>query len=168
MARADYRTGIAPIRTATELADLLPIPIFLLIKGYAKPVFPGTDRSNPAVRVGIVGIGPPIPDTLPTLKGSLPVWIHWTQWQNVVVPVVDDLRTSWWAGVDPSTGDTASLPANVLVPQSGGQVLYPAGAVVGATSHSTAGNGGLYQYEVGEYLTELSGIIKARAVAQGH
>jgi hypothetical protein len=167
MARADYRMGIAPIRTATELADLLPIPIFLLIKGYAKPVFPGTDRSNPAVKVGIIGIEP-IPDTLPTLKDRLPVWVHWTQWQNVVVPVVDDLRTSWWAGIDPSTGDTVTLPANVLVPQSGGQVEYPAGTVVGATSHSTAGVGGLYQYEVGQYLEELSGIILARATAQGH
>ncbi|MBQ73238.1 MAG: hypothetical protein CMJ67_10080 [Planctomycetaceae bacterium] len=167
MARADYRTGIAPVRTATELADLLPIPIFLLLKGHAKPVFPGTDRSNPSVKVGILGIEP-IPDTIPTLKGSLPVWVHWTQWQSVVVPVVDDLRTNWWAGVDPSTGDTLTLPTNVLIPQSGGQVQYPAGTVVGTSSHSTAAVGGLYQYEVGPYLQQLSGVIKAQAVAQGY
>lgn len=167
MARADYRTGIAPIRTATELADLLPIPIFLLVKGYAKAVFPGTDRSNPSVKVGIMGIEP-VPDTVPTLKDTLPVWVHWTQWQNVVVPVVDDLRTSWWAGIDPSTGDTLTLPANVLVPQSGGQVQYAAGTVVGTSSHSTAGNGGLYQRQIEEYLTALSGIIQTRAVSQGY
>lgn len=167
MARADYRTGIAPIRTATELADLLPIPIFLLVKGYAKPVFPGTDRSNPAVKVGIVGIET-IPETIPTLKDRLPVWIHWTQWRNVVVPVVDDLRTSWWAGIDPSTGDALTLPTDVLIPQSGGQVQYAAGTPVGTSSHSTAGNGGLYQQEIPIYLVQLSGIIQARAVSQGY
>lgn len=167
MGRTDYRVGIAPIRTATQLADLLPTPIYLLIKGYAKPVFPGTDRSNPAVKVGIIGVEH-IPDTLPTLRGSLPVWIHWTQWRDIVVPVVEDLRTTWWAGVDPSTGDTVTLARNVLIPQSGGQVEYPAGTPVGTTSHSTAAVGGLYQYEVEQYLEELSGIILARATAQGY
>ena len=167
MARADYRTGIAPIRTATELADLLPIPILLLIKGYAKAVFPGTDRSNPSPKVGIMGVET-LPDTVPTLKDRLPVWVHWTQWQNVVVPVVDDLRTNWWAGVDPSTGDVLTLPANVLVPQSGGQVQYAAGTTVGTSSHSTAGNGGLYQWQTEEYLTAVSGIVRARAVSQGY
>jgi hypothetical protein len=167
MGRTDYRSGAAPIRTATQLADLLPIPIYLMLKGYAKPVFPGTDRSNPAVKVGVIVISP-LPDTLPTLQDSLPVWIHWTQWRDIVVPVVDDLRTSWWAGIDPSMGDPSTLARNVLIPQSGGQVEYPAGTVVGTTSHSTAAVGGLYQYEVGRYLEELSGIILARATSQGH
>ena len=167
MGRTDYRNGIAPIRTATQLADLLPIPLYLLIKGYAKPVFPGTDRSNPAVKVGILGIEH-IPDTLPTLRGSLPVWVHWTQWRDVVVPVVADPRTSWWAGVDPSMGDPVTLARNVLTPQSGGQVQYPAGTPVGTTSNSTAAVGGLYQYEVEQYLTELGGLILARATAQGY
>ena len=167
MGRTDYRNGIAPIRTATQLADLLPIPLYLLIKGYAKPVVPGTDRSNPAVKVGILGIEH-IPDTLPTLRGSLPVWVHWTQWRDVVVPVVADPRTSWWAGVDPSMGDPVTLARNVLTPQSGGQVQYPAGTPVGTTSNSTAAVGGLYQCAVEQYLTELGGLILARATAQGY
>jgi hypothetical protein len=167
MGRTDYRNGTASIRTATQLADLLPVPLYLLLKGYAKPVFPGTDRSNPSVKVGIIGTQT-IPDTEPALQESLPVWIHWTQWRDIVVPVVDDLRTSWWAGIDPSTGDTVTLTGNVLIPQSGGQVQYPAGTTAGTTSHSTANVGGLYQYEVGEYLTELKGLIQARATSQGY
>jgi len=167
MARSDYRRGIAPIRTASELADLLPVPVFLLVKGYAKAVFPGTDRSNPAVRVGIMGVEP-VPDVIPTLSNSLPVWIHWTQWKNVVVPVVADLRISWWAGVNPGTGDNLTLASDVLIPQSGGQVQYAAGTLVGTSASSTEPTTGLYQYEVEAYLTEISGIIQARATAQGY
>ena len=167
MGRSDYRNGIAPIRTANQLADLLPIPIFLLIKGYAKAVFPGTDRSNPSVKVGIMGCEP-IPDTIPILRDHLPVWIHWTQWQGVVVPVVDDLRTTWWAGIDPSLGDTLTLAQDVLVPQSGGQVQYPAGTTVGTSGGNTNVVGGLYQDQLSEYLEALSGVVQAKAVAEGY
>lgn len=167
MGRSDYRNGIAPIRTATQLADLLPIPVFLLLKGYAKPVFPGTDRSNPAVKVGILGIES-LPDTMPLLREHLPVWVHWTQWRDVVVPVVEDLRTAWWTGINPSTGDALALAQNVLVPQSGGEIQYAADTTVGTSSHSTEAVGGLYEDHLEEYLDALSGVIQEKAVAEGY
>lgn len=167
MGRANYRRGIAPIRTADQLADLLPIPVYLLVTGYARAVYPASDRAHPAARVGIMGIKE-LPDTNPSLKDILPIWVHWTQWKNVVVPVVDDARTTSWTGINRSTGDTLVLAQDVLIPQSGGEVQFPAGTEVGTSAMSTEAPGGLYMSEVSEYLTQLAGIIRSQAVAEGY
>jgi hypothetical protein len=109
-----------------------------------------------------------LPDTNPSLKDILPIWVHWTQWKNVVVPVVDDARTTSWTGINRSTGDTLVLAQDVLIPQSGGEVQFPAGTEVGTSAMSTEAPGGLYMSEVSEYLTQLAGIIRSQAVAEGY
>lgn len=167
MSRADYRRGRAPIRTANELAILMPVPVFLLISGYAKPVYPRTDRSNPSPHVGIMTVKT-IPDTYPSLKGALPVWVHWTQWQDVIVPVVADPRVTEWRSRISSTGDALTLANDIMIPQSGGQVQYAAGASVGTSACSLSTQGGLYLQYLSQYLAPLGGIIKAQAVAQGY
>lgn len=147
MGRADYRGGLAPIRTADELAVLLPIPLYLMVSGYAGPIYPKTDRSNPAPAVGIVG-SKTIPDSLkPQMDGFLPLWIHWTQWRDVVVPLLNDARVTDWRGVLRDLGDLLNLPADVYGPEG---VAYPAGTDVGNLAFSTNVPGGLYAPSCGD------------------
>ena len=150
MGRTDYRGGKAPIKTADELASLLPIPLFLIVSGYAGPIYPKTDRSNPAPAVGIVGIKT-LPDSLrPRVNQILPVWIHWTQWQSVVVPLMADERVTDWRVVLRDLGDVLSLPVDVYGPD--GTIPYEAGATVGDLRSSTRIPGGLYAPRCGDAL----------------
>jgi len=169
MGRADYRGGKAPIRTAGELADLLPIPLYLMISGYAGPVYPRTDRSNPAPAVGIVGTKT-IPDSLkPRVMGILPVWIHWTQWRDVVAPLLVDERTTDWRGVLRDLGDLLNLPVPVYGVD--GSVLYPEGAAVGNLRYSTRIPGGLYaplDGDAQELVYQYGGLIREQAVSAGY
>lgn len=147
MGRADYRGGQAPIRTADELAVLLPVPLYLMVSGYAGPIYPKTDRSNPAPAVGIVGLKT-IPDSLkPQMVGLLPLWVHWTQWRDVVVPLLSDERVVDWKGVLRDLGDLLNLPVDVYGPEG---VVYPSGSEVGQLRFSTNIPGGLYAPSCGD------------------
>lgn len=86
MSRIDYRGGRSPIRTSEELVSLLVMPLYLLIIGKSEPLFPSTDRSGPSVSVGIRSFYPP----------REVIWIHWTQWQRIVVPILADNRLKEW------------------------------------------------------------------------
>ena len=169
MGRADYRGGKAPILTADELASLLPIPLFLIISGYAGPIYPKTDRSNPAPAVGIVGIKT-LPDSLrPRVNQILPVWIHWTQWQAVVAPLISDERVTDWSDVLRDLGDLLNLPADVYGP--GGVVAYPEGTEVGNLRNSTRVPGGLYapmRGDAQDLVLQYSSLIREQAEAAGY
>lgn len=173
MGRADYRGGgnAAPLRTADELAELLPVPLYLMISGFAGPVFPNTGRAKPAVQVGIT-----MNKTFPEFGAEgasriLPVWIHWTQWQNVVVPLLDDGRVTSWKGIIRRLGDLLALPVNVVSPD--GEVLYPEGTLVGHSTLSTFQPSPLYDYtgganEVRSLLLAYRGLIQEQAEASGY
>lgn len=165
MSRADYRGGLAPIRTAQELSRLLPRPMYLVISGYAGPIYPLTDRSNPSPAVGIVALKT-VPEPLRPLLTFLPIWIHWTQWQSVVVPLLGDPRVTDWRGVLKDLGDLLELPVNVYNPQ--GDVEYPEGTVVGRSQFSTRIPGGLYAAQAGELVTEYGKLIAIQAESQGY
>lgn len=167
MGRADYRGGRAPIRTADELAVLLPIPLYLMVSGYAGPIYPMTDRSNPAPAVGIVG-SKSIPDSLkPQMEGLLPLWFHWTQWRDVVVPLLNDERVTDWKGVLRDLGDTLNLLVDVYGPDG---VTYPSGSKVGQMRFSTNIPGGLYAPPCGDsraLVGSYSSLVYAVAVEAG-
>ena len=153
MGRADYRGGKAPIRTAVELSQILPVPLFLLIQGYASKVFPTTDRSNPSVVVGVIA-GKTIPATLgPQMIGGLPVWIHWTQWRDVVVPLLEDERVTSWKGVLIALGDILNLPVDVYEPN--GSVIFNMGDLVGESAGSTKTPSDLYAPICGKKAEQL-------------
>lgn len=168
MSRADYRGGKAPIRTAGELANLLPIPLYLIVSGYAGPIFPRTDRSNPAPAVGIVMIKT-VPDSLkPQMSGILPVWVHWTQWRDVVASLLDDKRVTDWRGVLRDLGDILNLPTDVIGPS--GAVVYPSGTAVGELRFSTRVPGGLYAPNDGDaqsLVAAYSDLIQDAATTAG-
>lgn len=173
MGRADYRGGgnVASIRTADELADLLPVPLYLMVSGFAGPVFPNTGRASPAVQVGIT-----MNKTFPEFGAEgasriLPVWLHWTQWQNVVVPLLGDGRVTSWKGIIRRLGDLLALPVNVVSPD--GEVLYPEGTPVGHSTISTFQPSPLYAYNGGadearSLLITYRGLVREQAEASGY
>lgn len=169
MGRADYRGGKAPILTAGELADLLPIPLLLVVLGYAGPIYPRTDRSNPAPAVGIVGTKT-VPDQLkPRVTQILPVWIHWTQWRDVVVPLISDDRIADWSGILRDLGDLLSLPVDVRSPD--GSVTFTKGSPVGDLRNSTSVPGGLYAPVGGdaqELVEQIRALIQEQAGVAGY
>jgi hypothetical protein len=169
MGRADYRAGKAPILTAGELADLLPIPLLMVVLGYAGPIYPRSDRSNPAPAVGIVGTKT-VPDQLkPRVSQILPVWIHWTQWRDVVVPLISDDRITDWSGVLRDLGDLLNLPVDVRSPS--GSIAYMKGASVGNLRNSTETPGGLYAPVDGdarELVGQISLLLNKQATAEGY
>ena len=168
MGRADYRGGRAPIRTADELASLLPIPLYLIVSGYAGPIFPKTDRSNPAPAVGVT-MNKTIPDSLrPQMEGILPIWIHWTQWQSVVVPLLNDERVTDWRGILRDLGDLLNLPVDVYGPD--GSIVFPSGSEVGNLRYSTTIPGGLYAPSCGDarsLVGAYSGLVQEAATTAG-
>lgn len=168
MGRADYRGGVAPIRTASELSELLPVPMYLLVSGFASPVFPNTGKAKPATKVGIV-----MNRTFPEFGAQgasriLPVWLHWTQWQNVVVPLLDDGRVTSWKGIIRRLGDLLTLPVPVVGPD--GQIVYPEGTEVGYSAISSSQPSPLYDYtggadEVRSLLLAYRDLIQEQAEA---
>ena len=172
MGRADYRGGTAPIRTAEELAFLLPIPILMIVEGYARPLFPASNPANPSPYVAVVGTRPK--KTYPQVTG-LPVYIHWTQWKNIVVPLLEAQATSQWRGQIWNLGDLVVLLNNIVGPN--GEIVFPAGFEVGFTGFTLESLGALYGCDpndvarvggrVAEYLTAMSGSVYRDASAAG-
>jgi len=169
MGRADYRGGKAPILTAGELADLLTVPILMVVLGYAGPIYPRSDRSNPAPAVGIVGTKT-VPDQLrPRVTQILPVWVHWTQWQEVVVPLISDDRISDWSGIIRNLGDLLNLPVDVRGPD--GSVTFTKGSSVGELRNSTNQPGGLLAPVKGdarELVEQIKLLILNQATTAGY
>lgn len=173
MGRAKYRGGLAPIRTAQELALLLPIPILMIIDGFAQPLFPGTGRSSPSSYVVVTLTQPK--RTYPSVTG-LPVYIHWKQWRDVVVPILESQTTSRWRGQIWDFGDLLTLQNNVIGP--GGSVAYPEGYAVGYSAVTSESVGALYagdpsdrarvEGRVSEYLAEMFGTVLRDATAAGY
>jgi hypothetical protein len=172
MPRPEYRGGQAPIRSALELSLLLPIPLMMIVDGYAAPVFPGTNRSNPSPAVGII---PVKGKTAWPPPSGLPVYIHWKQWKNIVVPLLGgDLRVSGWRGTLLDLGAAVTLLNDIIGP--GGEVVFPAGTEIGLEPPADTSLGKLYACDffsrtfggkTGSYLSNLAGIIYLKTVQQG-
>jgi len=92
-----------------------------------------------------------------------PLRFHWTQWRDVVVPVVEDPRILSWAGKLDAAGDTLTLPVSIYGP--GGSVVYPAGQSEGTTLISRATPSGMYAGEVDAYMNAVKGIILEQATS---
>ena len=138
MSRFDYRGGIAPIKTKEELAQVLPIVILFLVDGSAIATFPNTDRSNPSpfVTVSIARRG-----ELPPPVG-FPLFFHWTQWEELVVPLLQKAQTWSWRGNLPETGTLLRLLNNVY--GAGGVIKFPVGFPFGSTASTQESIGRLY------------------------
>jgi hypothetical protein len=174
MGRADHRGGQAPLRTASELALLLPVPLMMIVGGYASPSFPRSDRSNPSPAVGIVPTKPR--NSYPTSGGRFPIYIHWTQWEAVVVPLFQDGRLTVWRGTHQELGEAVILLNDIVGP--GGVVQYPLGLDIGISQPSKVSLGKLYACDpfdadrvggkTAGYLNALMGMVYDQATQAGY
>ena len=164
MSRASYRSGRAPILTATQLSEWLPLPVYLMATGHAAPFFPSTCRGHPSESVMLLITGT-LPDSYQDngVAQHFPLRFHWTQWRDVVVPVMADPRILSWAGKLEAAGDTLTLPVDIYGP--GKTVVIPAGQSEGSTALSTDSPSGLYVGEVNAYTDEVRKIILAQATS---
>jgi hypothetical protein len=149
----------------------------MIVSGYATVVFPRTDRSNPSPAVGIIPIRPK--RTFPTPTG-LPLYIHWKQWEEIVVPLFEPdetgaVQATSWRGTLEELGHAVTLMNDVVGPD--GEVVYPSGFEIGLGVPSERSIGTLYACDPWEasrvggrtsgYLNAISGILYSRAAAAG-
>jgi hypothetical protein len=175
MSRLDYRKR--PVeggqRTAFELSLVLPVPLLMIIEGLALPRFPQSTRGGPSTEVRVL---PLKPDKRMSLSG-LPLSVMWTQWRDVAVPVLEDLRVYRWRGKVSSLGDPITLLVDVYGP--GGTLVWEEGDSAGRSKISEQAAANLYacdppsvrgspQSKTYQYLQALSGIILARALSSGY
>ena len=81
--------GPVRILSAEEAQETLAYPCFFILMELAEPVFPGASRAKPSVFVRVMQTKQGNPHDL--LSG-LPVSVQWKQWENCVVPVLEDAR----------------------------------------------------------------------------
>ena len=144
MSRFDYRSGEAPILTAEQLVSQLTVPVSLLIAGKANVFFPTTNRSKPSVAVVV------------KFDGREIIRVHWTQWEKVAVPVVQDDRLSHWRGllVSGVPGDFETFTSKL---RSGN--LYSCDWTELVRQNPSSRHS--------QYLTQISGIILQKAQSAG-
>lgn len=175
MSRAQNRGGKAPIRTAAELSLLLPIPLLMLIEGYAQPVFPGSTPAHPSPYVAIV-LAKPKATYPPSRVAGLPLYLNEAQWTNLVVPLLQSKTLQEWRGQHWTLGDLVSLLNNVVGPD--GEVVLPAGTEVGTSAFTEEQIGRLYACDpsdrarltgrLSQFLVLLTAIVYRDAVAAGY
>lgn len=90
-----------PARTisAEEAQTTLAYPCFYILMERAEPVFPAASRAAPSIFVQVMQTKHGKPHDL--LSG-LPVSVQWKQWEDCVVPVLEDER---WAVKTPMMRD---------------------------------------------------------------
>jgi len=114
MLLSDGRFGRAPLRTPADLAEILPVPIYLYLSRYVSLIFPRSSRARPSDAVGFQPIRP-LPSWV--LTNSFPLWINGRQWQNIVVPILEDPRLYRWRGIlKPPAMSPVRLPVTVNPP----------------------------------------------------
>ncbi len=166
MSRADYRSGRAQLRTAAELSEILPGVIYLLATGRCAAFFPNKNRAHPVPGVVVKSIQT-IPLRLRYMEDALPLWFHWTQWRDVVVPVMNDARVVAWLGKPTQRGRPLTLPVDVYGP--GGTLIYAKGTSsgTGVVTHQPTG-AGIYVGHTDEYLGDMGKIVLGVATTAGY
>jgi len=146
----------------------------MIVDGYAQAIFPATDRSNPSPYVAIVPTRSK--QSFPPAS-RLPIYVHGTQWQNVVVPLFqDDDRLTGWRGTLSDIGEAVTLMNNIVGPT--GDIVFPIGLTIGFANPSEQSLGRLYACDpfdfqryggkTGGYLTNAMGVIFTQAQEAGY
>jgi hypothetical protein len=144
----------------------------MIVDGYAAPTFPGTNRSNPSPAVGII----PVRGKTAWPPSGLPVFIHWKQWEEIVVPLFqDDDRPVGWRGVLADLGTALTLLNDIVGP--GGVIVFTEGMDLGLGVPTDESLGKLYACDfysrtfggkTGSYLSNMAGVIYDKATEQGY
>lgn len=83
-----HRHSFARLRTADELSEVLAAPIYFILAGKAEPTFPQSFTAAPSYDVLIRWTTGNLPPGAETTR--LPVYVHWKQWKEVCVPLLED------------------------------------------------------------------------------
>lgn len=103
------------VLSSNEAAEVLALPCYLILSGYARPYFPTTTRSHPSTTVVVLPDGAGSSGTVrPGIRPAevLPVSVDGGQWGRCVVPV---LRSDALSPENPATWSLPSLEVVALV-----------------------------------------------------
>ena len=172
MGRAFGRDGWGAIRTTEELALILPVPLFRIAVGTARPRFPTTDvpaSSSIVTIVGTSGRGP----TANGWLARLPLGINGQQWQDVAVPVLQDERITSWRGVLRVGGSPITLSQDVIGPYgtvatTSSGIPLTAGTVIGTSTPTSSSVGNLFPRDEVEFLRLLADLVRERGALVGY
>lgn len=190
VAPADYRRGIAPLRTASQLATLLPVPLMMIFEGYAKVLFPGSTPSTASPYVAIVQTRPK-PSFPDGRVSPFPIYVNGVQWQQVVVPILapilepnfpptgavsPEVPAYRWRGTIGSVGQALDLLQDVIGP--GGEIAFAEGTDYGYSATPTDHVARLYGCDASDllrvggrtasYLVEVSALVQSLAEDAGY
>jgi hypothetical protein len=124
----------ARILSSVEAAEVLALPCYLILSGYARPYFPTSTRTHPSRDVVVLPDGEGSSGTVPPgVRPStvLPVSVEGEQWRRCIVPV---LKSDALSRENPATWSLPSLEVLDLVGRAigasfevGGYGPYPIG-----------------------------------------
>jgi hypothetical protein len=147
-------------RDSQELAEIVPVVVYLLVNELVVTVFPNSRPSRPSE---LVELSPRkvIPGEFRPL---FPIRVDGEQWNNVVVPVLRDIQTYGWSGKIIPLAEFLSLLQDVYGP--GGATLYSKGEVWASGSPTQKQPG--VTYEKAPYLEEISLKVQSLAISFGY
>jgi hypothetical protein len=90
-----HRTGRGRIRSPEELRRDLTLPVFYILISQAQASFPHSSTSGPSQYVAVVQVGNGID---PNHDVRFPVFVNWRQWNEIIVPILQDSRWRNWLG----------------------------------------------------------------------
>ena len=146
-----------PVRTATELSKCLKGPLWLVLMGKLRVVYPSSTRAHPSRKVGFRLVEEVSQEVRALVPRNL--WISGQQWESVVVPMMSDNRLLRWSGTLPSSGSSVVLPSTAYAPGGGSVAETSAGTALEAGT--TVGTTAFYQGEaVGNLYPDRSQFIE--------
>ena len=149
-------------KTAEQLSEIIPWIAFLVVGEYVNVMFPGTSPARYARVVKVVGRRP-WPSVVPK---DLTLYFDGNQWNNVVVPLVQDVQTTGWRGEIPYLpGESVKLLQTIYGP--GGSVVASEGEELGSLAGSEEPQPGIL-YGATEYVQELKLRTLKLALALGY
>jgi hypothetical protein len=164
MGRGIYRSGLGSLLTPNQLAQNFALPVYRIITGSAKVVFPNSNVSNPSSYVLIQSSGNNKSNF--GWAANLPLTLNWIQWENVIVPVLLDPRVTSWVGVLRANGKPVYLSNTVVGPNGQTAVTTSGlpltqGTLIGSSSISGEQVSRLLNEP--EYVNLIADLIRLRA-----
>lgn len=101
MGRFEVRFGRARPLTATEARRVFPELVVLILLGKAQVIFPSTSTPSPSDKV-IVRTNPKSSQEVRGISLAGSVSLNWDQWENVMYPLLNGIRTGAWGFLDPN------------------------------------------------------------------
>tara|TARA_R110000824_G_scaffold95253_3_gene229129 strand:- start:346 stop:753 length:408 start_codon:yes stop_codon:yes gene_type:complete len=135
----------------------------MIVQGFALPQFPKTKRSNPSPYVMVQGTqAKPLSAVFDDVR--LPVYVHYVQWRDVIVPLLQEESTRQWLGKLWKLGDVVLLLNNIIGPD--GEVVFTEGTDIGTTAWTEDSVGQLFS--TSEYVPLIQALILRDATAAGY